>query len=985
MAASSQQVDYILIEAPKIAEAAEHGHRTLHSLLASLDPHLDTDAIVQAASNRRANVADLHIDLARQWLLNVHDLDTRAYLCHKLIPTLVLALDRLSMEVERRNLHDAVDHPASTCISSNFNLDGFAAAPGKNEQFSPIHYLAQFLFRNNPIPIHSTSPYAKEVNAISQILNVKLRKQQRKEARILDAARREAERKELAHQNQLRLETLAKRTIHLAESLTPQIASWTNALWRPDGFFSKSELLALVNDAQDSLNVQLDPDLRKAVSELSIHLAATMADDSHIKIFDFIQLLSASAAATWTDLMISNFMEIINIRIHAYSYDLLHAHNQFAALYPTFAKVDTTSPHGRKQWQAKTFELIEAASTSLPSNLRATVHTIYENNIEVSSGTTSSAEDEFKSYGRMLASTFGPVTLRRMLCLFEPIFTPFVVKPEVLPSIPNTSEPLEDVAKPTPARTSVVTVPVSLPQPVPAPETESSIDESVIQSILNLGHDVTIPSISALCTQALALLENATSITLLESSSKKDNDDNIAPIAVLRAVAGEKFGQVLEPGAVEYQVVGDAAVHRAEEGVWIPIIMNVDIQEQRRVMGVLYTKMADSNKKLLEAAAQALATSILCFDARQKALVLGDASIKYATEKSNVKADLYITEYIQNRPSLFLARPLPPNADSAESPYMVTSPYELVPVENNSDNAFLYDAILFNSATDSKPQDGGKITTAIPIMDSDTQGQPVALLAVRPEAVSDDGKGRLKSDDLDDVKHVAKIFSSGLKVLKHVGFGSLQQSDKKSDLDAENIDQTATTNLVFGKLMLSAVRHALGSLDTKSLAELRSYRRPPAVVHKICKAVLYIFGKKPSELKTWQATLKHVNHQLLNNMIAYDPTAPQKKIRFKRIASVLTTIPKGDVQAKSSKPIENMYTWLRVSLTLRDQAVEARKRRRDLFDDASITTDEASPADADGDGDEPFYEESADDGHAVEMESHLELATEGGDEAVGSD
>lgn len=47
--------------------------------------------------------------------------------------------------------------------------------------------------------------------------------------------------------------------------------------------------------------------------------------------------------------------------------------------------------------------------------------------------------------------------------------------------------------------------------------------------------------------------------------------------------------------------------------------------------------------------------------------------------------------------------------------------------------------------------------------------------------------------------------------------------------------------------MLLSARDALGKLDNKALSELRSYRKPPATIHKVIKGVLYLFGKTPKE------------------------------------------------------------------------------------------------------------------------------------------
>lgn len=150
MADANQHVDYILIEAPRVAEAAEkHSHTniTLQNILTKLGGDLDKDVIVEAAHKRQGTVKDLHIELAQQWLHGIDDMETRSYLCDKLIPTLVIGLEKLSLEVERKNLH--MKNNALTGTMSK--VEGFHAVPGKNEPFNPMHYLGtQFLLSPSP-------------------------------------------------------------------------------------------------------------------------------------------------------------------------------------------------------------------------------------------------------------------------------------------------------------------------------------------------------------------------------------------------------------------------------------------------------------------------------------------------------------------------------------------------------------------------------------------------------------------------------------------------------------------------------------------------------------------------------------------------------------------------------------------------------------------------------------------------------------------
>ena len=90
--------------------------------------------------------------LAVEWLnKNELTVDARAYLVEKLLPTLILGIEKLLMEAERRELTE------------------------KNEadpNFNPLNFLAQYLMRNNPrySNFPEASPYIRGLQEVSDEL-----------------------------------------------------------------------------------------------------------------------------------------------------------------------------------------------------------------------------------------------------------------------------------------------------------------------------------------------------------------------------------------------------------------------------------------------------------------------------------------------------------------------------------------------------------------------------------------------------------------------------------------------------------------------------------------------------------------------------------------------------------------------------------------------------------------------------------------------
>jgi len=104
----------------------------------------------------------------------------------------------------------------------------------------------------------------------------------------------------------------------------------------------------------------------------------------------------------------------------------------------------------------------------------------------------------------------------------------------------------------------------------------------------------------------------------------------------------------------------------------------------------------------------------------------------------------------------------------------------------------------------------------------------------------------LDEDQLFEVEKILKTLGQAIEAAEREDI-STPPSDYV--LEGEKTDETARRSLAFGKHLILSVRNLLRSLDSKSIAELRSYKKPPKSIHLILKGALYIFGHTPKESK----------------------------------------------------------------------------------------------------------------------------------------
>lgn len=149
--------------------------------------------------------------LAKDWL-NDNDItsEVRVYLLENLMPTLIMGVEKLLNEVEKRGLADS---------------EGFCPT------FNPIDYLAQFLMRNNPrfSNFAEASPYAKGIRKVLEDLKKEVFSLEDNKLAKLKAdakKRREAREKE---ENEKNMEN-RRRSIAIEEQFPEWTADWNGIL-----------------------------------------------------------------------------------------------------------------------------------------------------------------------------------------------------------------------------------------------------------------------------------------------------------------------------------------------------------------------------------------------------------------------------------------------------------------------------------------------------------------------------------------------------------------------------------------------------------------------------------------------------------------------------------------------------------------------------------------------------------------------------------
>ncbi|TFJ99506.1 EF-hand calcium-binding domain-containing protein 5 [Platysternon megacephalum] len=171
--------------------------------------------------------------------------------------------------------------------------------------------------------------------------------------------------------------------------------------------------------------------------------------------------------------------------------------------------------------------------------------------------------------------------------------------------------------------------------------------------------------------------------------------------------------------------------------------------------------------------------------------------------------------------------------------------------------------------------------------------------------------------------HEHKDLQIMLKVAQAACSEILKESSGETDpiyvLVAEHIADLRRAQILFHRLMLQDLRECIQKLDPKSLANIKSYAEPPAMVHNILKAVLLLFYPEwvgSEKIENWSHCVLKLDGDLIQKICCFDPTATYVQVQTGLLANCIKGIPREEVWKHNSVPAEYLYNWALTCLTL---------------------------------------------------------------------
>ncbi|XP_066268713.1 EF-hand calcium-binding domain-containing protein 5-like isoform X3 [Branchiostoma lanceolatum] len=343
--------------------------------------------------------------------------------------------------------------------------------------------------------------------------------------------------------------------------------------------------------------------------------------------------------------------------------------------------------------------------------------------------------------------------------------------------------------------------------------------------------------------------------------------------------------------------------------------MVVPLKDHRkRVFGMLgIDTMADPHDRSIfvtheisffQGIAKAFSVAFHYIDIRRKILRIAESAVHWIHRRSvNVKQiDVYMVEPGAKEHDFVLRKMM--TTDKSGNSKLYEDPQRLERKDN------LFRDYLFKSVTNSETVTAdayGERHTAFPLRDND--GRAVAVVDISIGELRELPHGEQR-----EVTRMLKILQSAHKEVEKESAGA----EKKRVLEIEKDDDTRI-DIMFDRLMLVDLRQSVSKLDVQAFAELKSYKDPPPIIHRILKAVLGIFWADKAalgEFELWNSAKQRVTSELMKMIISFDPTSKDVTLQPDAILTHLSDIPHGAVSKHGSVPAQYLYNWAFVVISL---------------------------------------------------------------------
>lgn len=335
----------------------------------------------------------------------------------------------------------------------------------------------------------------------------------------------------------------------------------------------------------------------------------------------------------------------------------------------------------------------------------------------------------------------------------------------------------------------------------------------------------------------------------------------------------------------------------------------------------------EEDLEFLKRAMRVLYQAIHRIDIRTKTLSIIKSAKEWTESHIEGKLNVFVTETPGDFTDLYRIDFRPQSTGHSlheeDSPYMRASGAKLVKIETHPNLETLLDCVKTQEAIHVKNDAKQAIASFFPILDNN---KVVALMSVQLAS-------GLSTVDVEETTRAASILGYALET---VGVNR-HEIEEIPSLDADSLDEVTRRKLLFPKYVLHHARHSLiTKFDKKTLAEIKSYVKPPIMVHRILKSVLFLFGNVPNEVTEWSTIRKLINSEFIKHIHVYDPTSIQHARYYHRSKHMLDGLVGEVVKRKGSAPMVVLFEWLHTVFACREVAVKARQRRAHVFQELGM-------------------------------------------------